>query len=68
MKLTWEPIESNHGSYINRAKVFGGWLVMTTDDVQTPTEQGYDRPVLEQGFEWRTSLCFVPDPKHEWVI
>jgi len=66
LKLEWEPIDSNHGNYIVRAKVFGGWLVMVTDDVMTPIYRGYDTPNNEAGYEFRTSLTFVPDQKHEW--
>lgn len=67
MKLEWEQIEHNHGNYLTRAKVFGGWLVMSTDEVQTPMDEGYDKPVNRQGYEWRTSITFVPDLKHEWI-
>lgn len=66
MKLEWESIEHNHGNYLVRAKVFGGWLVMSTDDVQTQVYGGYNTPSNEQGYEWRTSITFVPDVKHEW--
>lgn len=65
MKLEWEQIEHNHGNYITRAKIFGGWLVMSTDEVQTLRNDGYGLSP-ENGYEWRTSITFVPDPKHEW--
>lgn len=65
MKLEWENIEHNHGNYLVRAKVFGGWLVMSTDDVQTLRNDGYTLNP-ESGYEWRTSIAFVPDIKHEW--
>lgn len=66
MKLEWESIESNTSNYIQRAKVFGGWLVMSTDDVQTSVYTGYTQPENQQGHEFRTSITFVPDLKHEW--
>lgn len=70
MKLEFEKIEHNHGNHISRAKVFGGWLVMSADDVMTQWPDGYGDLVSfrnEQGDEFRTSICFVPDPKHEWI-
>jgi len=65
MKLEWEQIEHNHGNQITRAKVFGGWLVMLTDEVQTLTNDGYGFSHSE-GYEWRTSITFIPDINHEW--
>jgi hypothetical protein len=70
MKIEWEPIDSNHSNYITRAKVFGGWLVMSTDEVQTQIPEQWGQGLVsfrnEEGYQWRTSICFVPDPKHEW--
>lgn len=65
MKLTWEKIESPHGHNVWRAKIFGGWLVMVNNEVSTSIPDG-DSFRKEQGYEWRESITFVPDPKHEW--
>ena len=64
MKLEFESIETpRFGMYIARAKVPGGWLVTCTQDVNT---QLPERGITGQGYEWRTSITFVPDPNHEW--
>lgn len=66
MKLEWERIDDSTSAGVYRAKVFGGWLIMATDDVITPVNTGYSMPEYHQGYEWRTSITFVPDLKHEW--
>ena len=67
MALKWEKVESHHSNYINRAAVFGGWLVMSTDDVRE--YQGPDSYMSgKEGYQWRTSICFIPDPNHEWDL
>jgi len=57
--MNWEQIDSNH----QRAQVFGGWLVKTFEDVNHFTENG-----LQQGYDWRVAMTFIPDPQHEWVL
>lgn len=59
-KLSWEWI--NEG-YMKRAKVFGGWLVQSYEDVVHEREQG-----LIPGWDFRIALTFVPDEHHEWEI
>ena len=66
--MKWEKIETEIATGIYRASVFGGWLILATDDVMTPTNQGYAQPVYESGHEWRTALTFVPDANHEWKL
>ena len=66
MKLEWESIESSRSNNIYKAKVFGGWLVMSVDDVRSPVNIGYDQPDYQYGYEWRNSLTFVPDINGEW--
>lgn len=62
MKINWEEITTEHGDYLYRAKIFGGWLVKITCDVVTQNEY-----ILNQtGFEWRSSITFIPDANHEW--
>jgi hypothetical protein len=62
MKFEVEQIDDNH----QRAKVPGGWIVKAYEDVIhiTPEHDDYTR----QGWDFRVAMCFVPDPKHEWVI
>ena len=55
--MNWESKGSEQ-----RAKVFGGWLVKSFEEVITPQE---DQP-FASGWEWRASMAFVPDAKHEW--
>ncbi len=68
-EFKWEKVEHNHGNALHRAPVFGGWLVMSTDSVLTvlPTEYS-GRIRNDDGHEWRTSICFIPDPNHEWDL
>ena len=40
-----------------RLKIFGGWLVSEISDVDTVDANNQV-----------TSICFVPDPKHEWDL
>lgn len=57
--MNWEQIDSNH----LRTQVFGGWLVKAYEDVNHFTENG-----LQQGYDWRVAMTFVPDPQHEWAL
>lgn len=52
---------------MNRTKVFGGWLVSAISDVNTVLPDGIGIR-NDQGYEWRTSITFVPDPNHEWTL
>lgn len=54
--LEWETIPSNRSGYYSRARIPGGWLVQAIVDVGGGMD---DRCA---------SICFVPDPKHEWVV
>ena len=60
--MKWENIDEQH----KRAKVHGGWLVKTFEDVFCNIHGPDTRP--EQGYEWRVAMCFVPDLKHEWKL
>ncbi|MEJ1422234.1 MAG: hypothetical protein Q2484_17080 [Candidatus Sedimenticola sp. (ex Thyasira tokunagai)] len=59
MKFEFEDIDNYH----QRAKVPGGWLVKAVENVfhLTDYQQG-------DGWDWRVSMAFVPDPDHIWVI
>jgi hypothetical protein len=59
--MKWEDVEY----CMVRARVPGGWLVKHTDDVNVSLHEGVSP---QTGYEWRTSLCFVPDPNNEWKI
>lgn len=59
--VKWDEIHNNHGSYLYRARVPGGWLVKSTADAVVNIN---DR--LEVGHSWTESICFVPDPLNQW--
>lgn len=61
MKFKFEHIDDE----IYRAKVLGGWIVKIYEDTHVSLHQDQHPQI---GYEWRISTCFVPDPKHEWVI
>jgi hypothetical protein len=56
--LNWEDIDNYH----RRAKVFGGWLVKTFEDVHRTDK------FEPTGYDWRVAMAFVPDPNHEWEL
>lgn len=58
--MDWEEIDQ----YNFRAKVFGGWIVKTYEDVQHKTEYNG----FQSGWDWRVSTTFVPDQFYEWEI
>lgn len=60
--MIWEDIDSYH----RRTKVFGGWLVKAYEDVCT-VGTGYTA-LGQTGYEWRVTMCFVPDFNHEWKL
>lgn len=53
-KLLWERVITTPGSYTDRLKVFGGWLVR----------------IIEHNGEssFTVAAVFVPDPNHEWKL
>ena len=59
LTMEFDFIDDHH----QRAKVFGGWLVKSVDPVAHIMDGG-----VVDGWDWRTAMCFVPDPKHEWEI
>jgi len=61
--MEWEAIDDYH----SRAKVFGGWLVKTFENVvhADPFNQGQG---MVDGWDLRVAMAFVPDPKHEWEL
>ena len=60
-KFEWEQIDDR----TQRAKVFGGWIVKHQEDVFVSLHEDQR---LQSGYEWRVSICFVPDPTHKgWI-
>ena len=57
VKLEWEGIDSTH----ERAKVIGGWLLKSYQDVSYL--QFGER---KTGFDARESMVFIPDAEHQW--
>ena len=63
--LNWEEIKQNHGGTLFRCKVPNGWLVKEVQEVHIDVNDG--APILSNtGYEWTSSLAFVPDVNHEW--
>ncbi len=59
--MEWEQIDDWH----KRAKVPGGWLVKAYEPIW---EYNTPRGEYQNLNNLRISMCFVPDPKHEWTI
>ena len=57
----WEEVPSDRG-LIFRLRVPGGWLVSMCDEVTHVLMDGR----LEGGWDWRSTMTFVPDPQREW--
>lgn len=66
--MKWESVHQDHAQNIYRAAIIGGWLVMSVDDVRSPIYTGYPQPEYKDGYEWRSSITFVPDINHEWDL
>lgn len=62
--LVFEEVKSNLGDTLWRAPIPGGWLVKVTSEVihQNP-QQG-----MQSGWDWRSSITFVPDKAHSWKV
>lgn len=58
--MKWEQIDDYH----MRTRVVGGWLVKAYEDIH---EKVNDMP-MSSGYNWRVSMCFVPDANYEWNI
>ncbi len=61
MEFVFERIDDEH----ERAKVFGGWIVKASSSVYH-----LDNGVSQggEGWDWRITMTFVPDPAHEWSL
>lgn len=54
LEWNWEMLDKYQFNATHRAKVIGGWLVH------------HHSQNLELGMS--ETMCFVPDPDHEWTI
>lgn len=61
--LNWEILISNEGN-IHRLKVPGGWLVKVFEPVSIYFGESRG---LDNGFDFRVAMTFMPDPEHTWV-
>lgn len=62
-KISWELINNISFGWTERAKIPGGWLVRTcgvSDALPTADVNNFQIPSMA------LSICFVPDPNHEW--
>lgn len=66
-QLKWEKVEQDHGGFLYRVKVPGGWLVRWTEDVCTSFTDSDHRYPYQYNLEWRSSICFLPDPEGAWL-
>lgn len=60
--LNWEVIDKDDRAMC-RAKVPGGWIIRESMEVMTNVNE-----TCQQGYEWRTTIAFIPDPAHAWVL
>lgn len=65
--LIWTQIPQDTAGTLYRVKVPGGWLIKEVQDVHLNLKDNMN-VLSNNGYEWTTSITFVPDLKHEWVI
>lgn len=67
--LNWEALEHDRPDFwMIRAKVFGGWLVISECDALTQKSDGWGGYDAQSGHQFRQAMTFVPDPNHEWKL
>lgn len=67
--MTWEDIPNEeHATWYRRTKVFGGWLVEATTNVVHDMNYENGQGGMNDGWDWRIALTFVPDPLHQWIV
>lgn len=63
--INWQTIPNKgEAGTLERARTPGGWLVRETHNVLHNHPQGGP---FTDGYEWRTSLVYVPDPEGSWL-
>lgn len=60
--LVWEQVDHD----IQRARIPMGWLVREYQDVLHFNV--FDHEHTTDGYDWRVTLTFVPDPNNEWKL
>lgn len=60
-QMNWEVIDE----CTMRGWVAGGWVLKTSTPVHIDLH-GFGR--LEEGYEMREALVFIPDTYHRWII
>ncbi len=60
--LIWEQIDDQFSTSY-RAKVVNGWLFKIVENVHVSLHEDM---TPQEGYEWRTSICFIPDINHNW--
>lgn len=66
--LNWEIIEQNQAGTLSRVKVPNGWLVKEAQEVYLDIDNNAPSILNNNGYTWTTSITFVPDSNHEWLI
>lgn len=64
--LIWEEIKQDTAGTLYRSKVPNGWLVKEVQDVHVVIE--HSNTLGNHGYEWTSSLTFVPDINNSWEI
>lgn len=66
--LNWEEIPQDQAGFLCRTKIPGGWLVKEVQEVHIDLRRDHIDILNSKGYEWTSSICFVPDPQHQWNI
>lgn len=64
--MVWQQLLTADGQLLYRMAVRGGWLVKTVDDVMSQIQADHIPFHERSGYEWRSSVTFMPDTDHEW--
>lgn len=62
--IYWEEIEQSTGGSMYRTKVPTGWLIKEVQEVM----HNFPDRGLDNGYDWTSTLTFVPDPTHSWEV
>ena len=66
--LTWEEIKQNTGGTLYRTKIPNGWLVKEVNEVHLDLKSDFRNILENSGYEWTSSICFIPDSEHRWDL